>query len=49
MVEVLEKALQNGESPDWTQVKAEIRRQLRRFFYHVLERRPVILPIIIDL
>ena len=49
MVEVLEKALQNGGGADWTQVKEEIRRQLRRFFYHVLERRPVILPIIIDL
>ncbi len=31
------------------EVKEEIRRQLRRFFYQVLERRPVILPIIIDL
>jgi len=49
IVEVLEKALQNGGAADWTQVKEEIRRQLRRFFYHVLERRPVILPIIIDL
>jgi len=49
MVEVLEEALQEGGSSDWGHVKEEIRRQLRRFFYQVLERRPVILPIIIDL
>jgi mRNA degradation ribonuclease J1/J2 len=49
MIEVLEKALQNGGGADWTQVKEEIRRQLRRFFHQVLERHPMILPIIIDL
>jgi ribonuclease J len=49
MVEVLEKVLQNGGSADWGQVTEESRQQLRRFFYQVLERRPMILPIIIDL
>jgi ribonuclease J len=49
IVEVLEAALQDEGSSDWGQVKEEIRRQLRRFFYQVLKRRPVILPIIIDL
>jgi ribonuclease J len=49
IVDVLEEALQQGGNAGWGQVKEEIRRQLRRFFYQVLERRPVILPIIIDL
>jgi ribonuclease J len=34
---------------DWDQVKNELHRQLKRFFNQVLERRPVILPFIIEL
>jgi len=34
---------------EWTEVKEEIRRALRRFFNRALERRPVILPIIIEI
>jgi len=39
-----------GADPvDWDQVKNEVQRQLKRFFNQVLERRPIILPIIIEL
>lgn len=34
---------------EWTEVKEEIRRALRRFFNRTLDRRPVILPIIIEI
>ena len=37
-----------GSSPvDWAEVGSHIKRRLRRFFYKVIERRPLILPIII--
>lgn len=32
---------------DWAETGAEIKRRLRRFFFRVIERRPLILPIII--
>ncbi len=39
-----------GADPvDWDQLKNEVQRQLKRFFNQVLERRPIILPIIIEL
>lgn len=34
---------------EWTEVKEEMRRALRRFFNRTLDRRPVILPIIIEI
>lgn len=34
---------------DWLEVKEEIRKALRRFFNKTLERRPVILPLIIEI
>lgn len=34
---------------DWLEVKEEIRKALRRFFNKTLERRPVILPMIIEI
>ena len=32
---------------DWTQAGADIKKRLKRFFYKIIERRPLILPIII--
>ncbi|AJE02336.1 ribonuclease J [Geobacter pickeringii] len=34
---------------DWGEVKQEVRRVLRRFFNKTIERRPVILPLILDM
>ncbi len=37
-----------GSSPvDWAEVGSQIKRRLKRFFYKVIERRPLVLPIII--
>ncbi|MBI5682689.1 MAG: ribonuclease J, partial [Deltaproteobacteria bacterium] len=33
---------------DWAEVKEEVRKSLRRYFNKILERRPVILPLIIE-
>ena len=35
--------------PDVDEIKSEIKRILKRFFYKMLERRPVIIPEIITL
>jgi ribonuclease J len=34
---------------DWGEVKQEVRRVLRRFFNKTIERRPVILPLILEM
>ncbi len=34
---------------DWVEVKSEVRRALRKFFTKTLERRPIIIPIIMEL
>jgi ribonuclease J len=34
---------------DWSEVKLEVRRVLRRFFNKTIERRPVILPLILEM
>jgi len=34
---------------DWSEVKQEVRRILRRFFNKTIERRPVILPVILEM
>jgi len=34
---------------DWEEVRIEVRKALRRFFNRTLERRPVILPVIMEL
>ena len=42
--------LKEIESPgrkDWTDVAQDIKRRLKRYFYKIIERRPLILPIII--
>jgi len=48
LVEVLEDAANRSEI-DWDQVRVEIQRKLKRFFNQVLERRPIIIPIIVEL
>ena len=43
-------ALRNAEVlADWNEVKLEVRRVLRRFFNKTIERRPVILPLILEM
>ena len=43
-------ALKNAEVlTDWGEVKLEVRRVLRRFFNKTIERRPVILPLILEM
>lgn len=43
-------ALRNTEVlADWNEVKLEVRRVLRRFFNKTIERRPVILPLILEM
>ena len=43
-------ALVNSEVlTDWSEVKLEVRRVLRRFFNKTIERRPVILPLILEM
>jgi ribonuclease J len=34
---------------DWEEVRIEVRKALRRFFNRTLQRRPVILPVIMEL
>ena len=44
------EVLDEIESPahiDWTEVAPDIKRRLKRFFFKVIERNPLILPIII--
>ena len=40
-------AIQKPAHMDWAEVGTEIKRNLKRFFNQLLERRPLILPIII--
>jgi len=43
-------ALRNAEVlAEWSEVKQEVRRVLRRFFNKTIERRPVILPLILEM
>lgn len=43
-------ALVNAEvMTDWSEVKLEVRRVLRRFFNKTIERRPVILPLVLEM
>jgi len=43
------KALKIEAKADWLEVKEEIRKALRRFFNKALERKPVILPLIVEI
>jgi ribonuclease J len=48
-LEVLQETVDCDGAIDWGELKNTTQRQLRRFFYQVLGRSPVILPIIVDL
>jgi len=47
--EVLDRQLNEGYDLDCADLQLEVRRELRRFFHGVLERRPVIYAIIIEI
>ncbi len=47
--QVIGNARASSDPIDWEYIENEVQRQLRRFFNQVLERRPVILPIIVEL
>ncbi|RMG60747.1 MAG: ribonuclease J, partial [Bacteroidetes bacterium] len=49
MFEVLDRALDESPELDCADLQMEIRRELKRFFQRVLERRPVIYPIIYEI
>jgi ribonuclease J len=34
---------------EWTEVKQEVRAAMKRFFKKTIERRPVILPVILEM
>jgi ribonuclease J len=34
---------------DWEELRVEVRKTLRRFFNRTIERRPLILPVIMEL
>jgi ribonuclease J len=46
VLEVLDE-LERPSAIEWSAVEAEIQRRLKRFFYSVIERSPLILPIVI--
>ena len=46
VLEVLDEIESPGRT-DWSEVTPDIKRRLKRFFYRIIERRPLILPIII--
>ena len=46
VLEVLDEIESPGRT-DWSEVTPDIKRRLKRFFYKIIERRPLILPIII--
>ena len=48
VLEVLEE-LEDSIPIEWVKVEADIKRRLRRFFHKVIERSPLVLPIIIPM
>jgi len=48
VLEVLEE-FEHAESIDWTVVESEIEKRLKKFFYKIIERRPLVLPLIMML
>ena len=49
VLESLDKMLENDYEIDRTALQEEIRRELKRFFNRVLDRRPVIYPIVVEI
>jgi ribonuclease J len=48
VLEVLEE-VEIGPAVNWSEVSERIKRELRRFFNTVVERRPVILPVVVPM
>jgi len=49
VLEALDKFYEQGIELDSVELQVEIRRELKRFFNRVLDRRPVIYPIVVDI
>jgi ribonuclease J len=43
------KELEGSTAVEWTEVETNIKRRLRRFFHKVIERRPLVLPLIVPM
>lgn len=48
VIEIVEKATGGGGTINWIYVKDEIRNKIGNFFYNKTQRRPMILPVIIE-
>ncbi|MFZ0450194.1 MAG: ribonuclease J, partial [Desulfatiglandaceae bacterium] len=46
VLEIMEEALP-AAPVDWPEVESEIEKRLKKFFYNVIERRPLILPLVV--
>lgn len=46
VLEIIDELVQ-GAPVDWPDVEKEIERRLKKFFYNVIERRPLVLPLIV--
>jgi ribonuclease J len=49
ILEILDEYTAQDLEIDSSELQAEIRRKLKRFFNHILDRRPVIYPIVVDI
>jgi ribonuclease J len=49
ILEIFDRLLGQDFELDCTELQMEIRRELKRYFHRVLERRPVIYPIVVDI
>lgn len=49
ILEIFDRFLEEDFELDCTELQTEIRRELKRFFHRVLDRRPVIYPIVVDI
>jgi ribonuclease J len=47
-ISIINKAAGNGETTNWSYVKDEVRNKIGQFLFSKTERRPIILPVIIE-
>jgi ribonuclease J len=48
VIEIVNRAVGSGGAVNWSYVKDEIRNKIGNFFYHKTQRRPMILPVVIE-
>jgi len=48
VIEIVDRAAGSGGAVNWTYVKDEIRNKIGQFFYNKTQRRPMILPVVIE-